>query len=186
MNMESKGLEEIRIKKTTWRKWGPSLGERQWGTMLYAALASAGLLLLAGDAAGFSFDVYGDSRSMMYLPSKADQEAEARKLMVDMFDLVLPEKVADAVVQKHVKLIYDPSTHELIQVVMPFETKSEVSTLTLDKGWVTSASVEDVKLLPGVRRTMFRKEGGEWVARNGAAGRCQQNCNFTQHPCNLL
>ena len=38
-------------------------------------------------------------------------------------------------------------------------------TLTVDKGWVTEASVEDVKLLPGVHRTMFRLEGGEWVAR---------------------
>src|SRR5215831_1876000 len=75
---------------------------------------------------GFSFDVYGDSRSMMYLPYKEDQEAEARKLMVDMFDLVLPEKVSEAVIQKHVKLIYNPSTHELVQVVMPFETRSEV------------------------------------------------------------
>jgi hypothetical protein len=37
--------------------------------------------------------------------------------------------------------------------------------LTIDKGWVTEASVEDVKLLPGVRRTMFRLHGGEWVAR---------------------
>ena len=43
---------------------------------------------------GFSFAVYGDSRSMMYLPYKQDQEAEARKLMVDMFELVLPAKVA--------------------------------------------------------------------------------------------
>src|SRR5215813_9797688 len=115
--------------------------------------------------AGFTFDVYGDSRSMMYLPYKATQEADARKLMVDMFELVMPEKMSEAVVQKDVKLVYDPSTHELIQVVMPFETRSEVSTLTLDKGWVTSASVEDVKLLPGVRRTMFRMEGGKWVAR---------------------
>jgi hypothetical protein len=40
-----------------------------------------------------------------------------------------------------------------------------VTTLTFDKGWVTSASVEDVKLLPGVHRTMFRLEGGQWVAR---------------------
>jgi hypothetical protein len=128
----------------------------------YAALAeNAG----AGAAQGFSFDVYGDSRSMMYLPYKAAQEADARKLMVDMFELVMPEKMSEAVVQKDVKLVYDPSTHELVQVVMPFESRSEVSTLTLDKGWVTSASVEDVKLLPGVRRTMFRLEGGKWVAR---------------------
>ena len=48
---------------------------------------------------------------------------------------------------------------------MPFKTKTEVMTLTVDKGWVTEASVEDVKLLPGVHRTMFRLQGGEWVAR---------------------
>jgi hypothetical protein len=62
-------------------------------------------------------------------------------------------------------LIYDPTTKELVQMVMPFDTRSEVTTLTLDKGWVTEASVEDVKLLPGVHRTMFRLQGGEWVAR---------------------
>jgi hypothetical protein len=39
---------------------------------------------------------------------------------------------------------------------MPFDTASEVTTLKFDKGWVTEASVEDVKLLPGVHRTMFR------------------------------
>jgi hypothetical protein len=116
-------------------------------------------------SAGFSFDVYGDSRSMMYLPYKANQEADARKLMVDMFDLVLPEKYSEGLVDKYVKLIYDPSTHELAQMVMPFDTRSEVTTLTFDKGWVTSAAVEDVKLLPGVRRTMFRLEGGQWVTR---------------------
>ena len=38
-------------------------------------------------------------------------------------------------------------------------------TLTVDKGWVTEASVEDMKLLPGVHRTIFRLQGGEWVAR---------------------
>jgi hypothetical protein len=114
---------------------------------------------------GFSFAVYGDSRSMMYLPYKADQEAEARALMTDLFELVMPEKVAAEVVQKNVKLIYDPATQELVQMVMPFMSKSEVTTLTFDKGWVTEASVEDVKLLPGVRRTMFRLHGGEWVAR---------------------
>jgi hypothetical protein len=55
-------------------------------------------------ASAFSFAVYGDSRSMMYLPYKSDQEADARQLMVDMFDLVLPEKVAAEVIQKDVKL----------------------------------------------------------------------------------
>jgi hypothetical protein len=114
---------------------------------------------------GFSFAVYGDSRSMMYLPYRADQEAEARDLMADMFELVLPEKVAAEVVQKDVRLIYDPATHELVEMVMPFMTHSEVTYLTVDKGWVTEAAVEDVKLLPGVRRTMFRLQGGDWVAR---------------------
>jgi hypothetical protein len=117
----------------------------------------------AGSA--FSFAVYGDSRSMMYLPYKSDQREEAIKLMADMFELVFPEKIAEEVVRKYVKLTYDPATDELVQIVMPFETKSEVTTLTVDKGWVTEASVEDVKLLPGVRRTMFRLQGGEWVAR---------------------
>jgi hypothetical protein len=119
---------------------------------------------------GFSFAVYGDSRPMMYLPNKADQEAEARQLMVDMFALVLPVRVADEVVKdevvkKDVNLIYDPATKELVQMVMPFMTKSEVTTLRVDQGWVTGASIEDVKLLPGVHQTMFRLHGGDWVAR---------------------
>src|SRR5262249_30104261 len=66
--------------------------------------------------------------------------------------------------KKYVKMTYDPRTGSLVQVVMPFMTKSEVTTLRIDKGWVTEASVEDVKLLPGVSRTMFRLEGGDWVA----------------------
>jgi len=118
-----------------------------------------------GGNLAFSFAVYGDSRSMMYLPYKSDQREEAIKLMVDMFELVLPEKVAEDVVRRDVRLSYDPASNELVQIVMPFDTKSEVTTLKLDKGWVTEASVEDVKLLPGVHRTMFRLHGGEWVAR---------------------
>jgi hypothetical protein len=136
----------------------------------------AALLLVLGSASNataqqtepvtpsaFSFAVYGDSRTMMNLPYKADQQADATKLMVDMFNLVLPEKVSEEVVAKDVKLTYDPATGQLIQIVMPFETKSEVTTLSVDQGWVTEASVEDVKLLPGVHRTMFRLEGGDWV-----------------------
>jgi Calcineurin-like phosphoesterase len=114
---------------------------------------------------GFSFAAYGDSRTMMYLPSKSAQKEEATKLMVDMFNLVLPEKIAEEVVRKEVKLTYDPATGELVQIVMPFMTRSEVMAVTVDKGWATEASVEDVKLLPGVRRTIFRLIGGGWVAR---------------------
>src|SRR5450432_4238490 len=78
-------------------------------------------------SSGFSFAVYGDSRSMMYLPYKLDQREAAIKLMVNICDLVFPEKTAEEVVQKYVKLTYDPVTNELIQIVMPFATKSEVA-----------------------------------------------------------
>jgi Calcineurin-like phosphoesterase len=115
--------------------------------------------------AGFSFAVYGDSRSLMYLPHRSDQEDEARQVMAEVFELVLPPDRAKELVKNNVKLIYDPGTHELTQMVMPFITMSEVTTLTFDQGWVTKASVEDVKLLPGVHRTMYEISGGEWVAR---------------------
>ena len=126
----------------------------------------------------FSFDVYGDSRSMMYLPYKEDQKADAVKLMVEMFELVAPEKISEEIVQRDVRLTYDPNTHELIQVVMPFMSRSEVSTLTVDKGWVTTAAVEDVKLLPGVHREMFRLDGGKWVAREAVKDIKSGNAKF--------
>ncbi|MEP9371286.1 metallophosphoesterase [Mesorhizobium sp. KR1-2] len=113
---------------------------------------------------GFSFAAVGDTRPMMYLPNK-DGQPDLVKLFVEMFGLVLPEKVAEAVVKRDVKMTFDPVTGQLIQVVMPFESRSEVMTLSVDRGWVTEASVEDVKLLPGVHRTMFRLSGGEWVSR---------------------
>src|SRR5262245_33543046 len=129
-------------------------------TLLAASTASA----QQAQSAAFSFAVYGDSRPMMYLPYK-DGQPELNQLFVEMFGLVMPDKIAEAVVKRDVKTIFDPVTKELIKVVMPFASKSEVMTLTLDKGWVTEASVEDVKLLPGVHRTMFRLQGGDWVAR---------------------
>ena len=73
---------------------------------------------------GFAFAVYGDSRSMMYLPYTKAEEAQAHQLMVDMFDLVLPAKISQETVDKYVKLTYDPATNELIQIVMPFDTAS--------------------------------------------------------------
>ena len=42
------------------------------------------------------------------------------KLFVEMFGLVMPEKVAEEVVKKDVKMIFDPVTKELIQIIMPF------------------------------------------------------------------
>jgi hypothetical protein len=156
------------------------------GLAVLALLAARGWNQTRIADTGFSFTVYGDSRSMMYLPYKASEEAEARKLMVDMFELVLPAKVSQEVVDKYVKLTYDPSSNELVQVVMPFDTKSEVTTLTLDKGWVTEASVEDVKLLPGVRRTMFRLQGGEWVAREAVRAVKEGHADFIVHTGDLV
>ena len=115
------------------------------------------------EASGFSFDVYGDSRSMLFLPYRQDQEAEARKYLADIYELALSEGAAADVANKDAKFIYDPSTHELLQIDAPLHDKRV--TLTFDKGWVTEASVEDTQRLPGVRRNFFRLAGGDWVAR---------------------
>jgi hypothetical protein len=111
----------------------------------------------------FSFAVFGDSRTMMYLPHRSEQKAEAANLIAEMLELEMPPKEAKAVVEKYVKLDYDPTSGELTRLVMPFMTKSEVMTVTVDSGWATEASVEDVKLQPGVHYTMYRIKGGDWV-----------------------
>lgn len=129
-----------------------------------AAIGTATAQPASPKTSGFSFAAYGDSRPMMYLPYKQG-DAGLEKAFVEMFGLVMPVKMAEDLVQKAVKFSYDPVTKELIQIDMPFDTMSEHTRLTLKDGWVTEASVEDVKLLPGVRRTMFRLEGGAWVAR---------------------
>ncbi len=82
------------------------------------------------------------------VPPVEGGQPDLSKFFVEMFGLVMPEKVAEAVVAKDVKMIFDPVTKDLIKVVMPFTSKTEVMTLTVGKGWVTEASVEDVKLLP--------------------------------------
>jgi hypothetical protein len=71
---------------------------------------------------GFSFAVYGDSRPMLYLPLKEGQ-SDVGKLFVEMFGLVMPEKVAEEVVKKDVKMIFDPVTKDLIKVIMPFRPR---------------------------------------------------------------
>ena len=101
---------------------------------------------------------------MMYLPPK-DGQPDLVKLFVEMFGLVMPEKIAEEVVKKDVKLIFDPVTKELIQIIMPFLTKTEVMTLTVDKGWVTEASRRGRETASRCARDDFRLQGGEWVAR---------------------
>jgi hypothetical protein len=65
--------------------------------LLPALLLSAAMAQQAPPAA-FSFAVYGDSRPMMYLPYKEGQP-ELNQLFVEMFGLVMPEKIAEAVVK---------------------------------------------------------------------------------------
>jgi hypothetical protein len=71
------------------------------------------------------------------VPPLKEGQPDLNKFFVEMFGLVLPEKIAEAVVAKDVKMIFDPVTKELIKVIMPFASKTEVMTLTVDKGWVT-------------------------------------------------
>jgi len=127
-------------------------------------LGSAASAVAQQVTSGLSFAVCGDSRPMMYLPQK-DGRPDLVKLFVEMFGLVMPEKVAEEVVKRDVKMIFDPVTKELVRVIMPFMSRTEVMTLSVDQGWVTRATVEDVKLLPGVHRDMFQLAGGDWVAR---------------------
>ena len=131
---------------------------------LAAALPTAAQAQTTAAGGGFSFAACGDSRPMMYLPDK-DGKPDLVKMFVEMFGLVMPEQVAEAVVKSDVKMIFDPVTKDLVEVIMPFMSKTEVMTLSVDKGWVTRATVEDVKLLPGVHREMFQLQGGDWVAR---------------------
>ena len=68
---------------------------------------------------------------MMYLPYKASQEAEYVSSWWTCLSWRLPVKVSQAMVDKYVKLTYDPL---LVQIVMPFDMASEVTTLKVDKG----------------------------------------------------
>ena len=115
-------------------------------------------------SSAFSFAAYGDSRPMMYLPVK-DGQPDLTKLFVELFGLVMPEKVAEDGGEAGCEDDLRSGDQGISQGHHAIQVKTEVMTLTVDKGWVTEASVEDVKLLPGVHRTMFRLQGGEWVAR---------------------
>ena len=104
----------------------PSIDRRALLSMFAALPALSGSLLVsparaqnAAVGAGFSFAAVGDTRPMMYLPQNQG-EPDYVKLFVEMFGLVMPEKVAEEVVAKYVKMTFDSDTKELVQVVMPF------------------------------------------------------------------
>src|SRR6516165_1657124 len=77
----------------------------------------------------------------------------------------MPPRVAEGVVERGVKGIFDSVTKKVVWGLIPVLSRTEVMTLSVDQGWVTRATVEDVKLLPGVHRDMFQLAGGDWVAR---------------------
>jgi len=130
--------------------------------VLLTQLATAQNTKLAAKSR-FSFDVYGDSRSLLFLPYRQEQEAEARRYLADIYELALSETAATNIVAEDAKFIYDPATHELLQIDAPLHDKH--ATLKFDKGWITEATLEDPHNLPGVHRTFFRLAGGDWVAR---------------------
>jgi hypothetical protein len=69
-------------------------------------------------------------------------------------------------VKRDVKMTFDPVTKDLIQIDMPLYSGSEHTRLTLQDGWITEASVEDVKLLPGCERRSFTsQEARGWRVR---------------------
>jgi hypothetical protein len=145
------------------------------GSELLSALAVITVVAfgIAGPAAaqpakGFSFIAYGDSRSMMYLPYTKADIAKIHAALVECFSIILAERIAEAIVQKDVKLSFDSKTGALTGVEMPFITRSEVARLTFHEGWVTEATVEDIKLAPGVRTVMYRNYGGDWVGHSVA------------------
>jgi hypothetical protein len=100
---------------------------------------------------------------MMYLPYKEGQPG-LNKMFVEMFGLVMPDKVAEAVVKRDVKTTFDPVTKGAHQGRHAIREQDGSHDADARKGWVTEASVEDTKLLPGVHRTIFRLKGGDWVA----------------------
>ena len=100
---------------------------------LGAVLPTAAQAQTIAAGGGVSFAACGDSRPMMYLPYK-DGNPDLVRLFVEMFGLVMPERVAEEVVKRDVKMIFDPVTNDLVEVIMPFMSKSEVMTLSVDQG----------------------------------------------------
>lgn len=139
-------------------------------TLTMLAIVAAFALGTAGTAAAqsgkpFTFLAYGDSRSMMYLPYTKADTAIIHSSLVQIFSLILGERVAEELVKRDVRLGFDSKSGALTMVEMPFLTKSEIARLNFKDGWVTEASIEDIKLAPGVHTVMYRQGGGDWVAK---------------------
>src|SRR5215471_12371213 len=106
-------------------KWSDLSRRAMLSRMAAAPVLGGALLPTVGQAqttsatGGFSFAACGDSRPMMYLPYQ-EGHPDLVRLFIEMFGLVLPERVAEEVVKRDVKMIFDPVTKDLVQVIMPF------------------------------------------------------------------
>ena len=77
------------------------------------------------------------------VPPYKDGKPDLVMLFVEMFGLVMPGAGRGGGGEARCQgvLIFDPATNDLVEVIMPFMSKSEVMTLSVDKGWVTRATV---------------------------------------------
>jgi hypothetical protein len=146
--------------------------------ILITLLLGASAATNAEAADEFSFIAYGDSRSMMYLPYEEAEKEKIHTALVNIFTLILGEKIAEEIVKAKSKIEFDPASGELRIVEMPFVTKSEIARLRFDKGWVIEATVEDIKLAPGVETVMYRNFGGDWVSDSVAREVAGGNAKF--------
>ena len=73
---------------------------------------------------GFSFAAYGDSRPMMYLPVQGGESRISTSCSSKCSGWSCRRRSPQEVVKKDVKMIFDPATKELIQIVMPFRQRA--------------------------------------------------------------
>ena len=84
MNPEQQRLQERRTKQIAWKKWGPYLSERQWGTV--AVVPDAGMAVEVAESSGITqIDVRSGDVLIIATPGGggygaddvADQEADS-------------------------------------------------------------------------------------------------------------
>lgn len=126
----------------------------------------------------FSFVVFGDSRTVGKLPPSKDQIEGIQKGLINLYDILVGEKVDLKYIKEKVELTFDPITNALTNARLPLAYKPEIAYLTIDDGWITEASVENPRLLPGIRKTIYRICGGEWVARSATREVRERDAKF--------
>ncbi|MFA6075587.1 MAG: metallophosphoesterase [Negativicutes bacterium] len=113
-----------------------------------------------GSEPGFSFVVYGDSRTEMYLPYKEDEQNKIYDRSFDLFQLFMADNVAKEMIKDYVKLKFDPVTKDLSE--MRITTPKGTGVFKVNNGWVVETYLESPKN-PELRLTIFRLYAGDWV-----------------------